>query len=68
MAYARVLDGLSRITHREPHVTPEGAALTSHHLQVNSSKARSELDYIETPLDALLADTLAWMRAEGMLR
>lgn len=67
MAYARVLDGLSRLTHREPDVTPEGAALTSHRLHVDSSKARRELDYVETPLDALLADTLAWMRAEGML-
>ncbi|MFK2904435.1 NAD-dependent epimerase/dehydratase family protein [Dyella ginsengisoli] len=68
MAYARVLDGVSRLTRREPDVTPEGAALTSHRLHVDSSKARRELDYVETPLDALLADTLAWMRAEGMLR
>jgi nucleoside-diphosphate-sugar epimerase len=67
MAYARVLDSLSRLTHREPDVTPEGAALTSHHLRVDSSKAKRELDYVETPLDALLVDTLAWMRAEGML-
>jgi nucleoside-diphosphate-sugar epimerase len=67
MAYARVLDGLSRITRREPDVTPEGAALTSHRLQVDSSKARRELDYVETPLVALLADKLHWMRAEGML-
>ena len=67
MAYARVLDGISRLTGREPQVTPEGAALTSHHLQVDSSKARRELDYVETPLDTLLADTLVWMRDEGML-
>lgn len=67
MAYARVLDGVSRLTRREPDVTPEGAALTSHRLQVDSSKAKRELDYVETPLDALLADKLHWMRAEGML-
>jgi nucleoside-diphosphate-sugar epimerase len=67
MAYARVLDGISRLTRREPDVTPDGAALTSHRLQVDSSKAKRELDYVETPLDALLADTLAWMRAESML-
>lgn len=67
MAYARLLDGLSRLTRREPDVTPEGAALTSHRLHVDSSKAKRELDYVETPLDALLADTLAWMRTEGML-
>lgn len=68
MAYARLLDAGSRLTGREPAVTPEGAALTTHHLQVDSSKARGELDYVETPLDPLLADTLAWMRTEGMLR
>lgn len=67
MAYARVLDGVSRLTRREPDVTPEGAALTSHRLHVDSSKARRELDYVETPLDALLADKLHWMRTEGML-
>ncbi|MGA0588284.1 NAD(P)H-binding protein [Dyella sp. KRB-257] len=67
MAYDRVLDGLSRLTRREPDVTPEGAALTSHRLHVDSSRAKRELDYVETPLNALLAGTLAWMRAEGML-
>lgn len=67
MAYAQVLNAVSRFSRREPDVTPEGAALTSHHLRVDSSKARRELDYVETPLDALLADTLAWMRDEGML-
>lgn len=67
MTYARLLNAISRITGREPDVTPEGAALTSHHLQVDSSKARRELDYVETPLDTLLADTMAWMRSEGML-
>ncbi|HET6432768.1 NAD-dependent epimerase/dehydratase family protein [Dyella sp.] len=68
MGYARVLDALSRLSRREPDVTPEGAALTSHRLQVDSGKAKRELDYLETPLDILLADTLAWMRTEGMLR
>jgi len=67
MAYARVLDGWSRLSGREPAVTPEGATLTCHHLRVDSSKAKRELGYRETPFDALLADTLAWMGAEGLL-
>ncbi|MCP1375868.1 NAD-dependent epimerase/dehydratase family protein [Dyella lutea] len=67
MAYARVLDTIARFSGREPDVTPEGAALTSHHLRVDSSRAIRELDYVETPLDSLLGDTLAWMRSEGML-
>jgi nucleoside-diphosphate-sugar epimerase len=67
MAYARVLDLASRVIRREPRVTPEGAALTSHHAQVDSGKARRELAYVETPLDELLADTLQWMHREGLV-
>ena len=67
MAYARALDVWSRLSGKEPQVTPAGAALTSHHLKVNSAKARRELGYTETPMDTLLSDTLDWMRAEGML-
>jgi nucleoside-diphosphate-sugar epimerase len=67
MAYARALDVWSRLSGKEPPVTPEGAALTSHHLHVDSAKARHDLGYTETPLDALLSETLVWMRAEGML-
>ena len=67
MAYANVLDGWSRLSHKEPQMTPAGAALTSHHAQVDSSKAERELGYAQTPLDELLAQTLRWMKAEGML-
>lgn len=67
MSYARLADAWSRITGREPDATPESAMLTSHELRVDSAKARRELDYVETPLDALLADTLDWMREEGLV-
>jgi dihydroflavonol-4-reductase len=67
MALARLSDAWSRVSGNEPQITPEAAALTSHHLKVDSSKARHELDYRETPLDALLADTLAWMQQQGMV-
>jgi dihydroflavonol-4-reductase len=67
VTYARVLDAVSRLTGREPTLTPESATLTSRTLSVDSSKARRELGYRETPLDELIADTLAWMAAEGLL-
>jgi len=67
MAFARLIDAWSRVTGREPDVTPEGAMLTSHILRVNSAKAIRELDYVETPLAALLSDALSWMRQEGMI-
>ncbi|MFT3953181.1 MAG: NAD-dependent epimerase/dehydratase family protein [Piscinibacter sp.] len=67
LAYARVLDGWSRLSGREPAVTPEGATLTCRQLRVDSSKAVRELGYRETPLQTLLADTLDWMAGEGLV-
>lgn len=67
MAFARAVDLWSRVTGKEPDMTPEAAMLTCHQLQVNSSKAERELGYVQTPVDAVLADTLAWMRAERMV-
>lgn len=67
-AYAQASQVISLLTRRAPQVTPESAMFTSHELKVDSSKAIAELDYRITPLDTLLADTIAWMRAEGMLR
>lgn len=65
---ARASDLASRLTGRAPDMTPQAAVFTLHRLQVDSSKAIDRLGYRETPLAPLLDDTLAWMRAEGMLR
>jgi dihydroflavonol-4-reductase len=67
MTFARLADAWSRVTGKEPDVTPESATLVCGSLSVDSSKAKRELDYIETPLETLLADTLAWMRQEGLV-
>ena len=37
------------------------------HLLVDSAKARRELGSVETSLNSLLADSLARMRAEGLV-
>ncbi len=66
--FARLLHGLSLLTGKQPEITPEAAEFTCHHLRVDSTKARIELGYQEPPLQVLLADTIAWMRSEGMLR
>ena len=67
MTFARAADAWSRVTGNEPDVTPEGAAIVCASLRVDSSKAMRELDYFETPLGALLTDTLAWMSQEGLI-
>jgi nucleoside-diphosphate-sugar epimerase len=66
-AFARAQQGLARLRGARPTLTAEAAQFTCHHLSVDSSRAIRELDYRITPLDALLDDTLAWMRGAGML-
>ena len=66
--YARLLDAISRVTGREPPLTPQAVSFTCHHLQVDSSKAVRELGYRTTPLDVLVRDTCSWLREHGMLK
>jgi nucleoside-diphosphate-sugar epimerase len=54
-------------TGRMPQITPAAAALTSHHLKVDSSRAIAELGYRETPLSELMQTTLAWMQDIAMI-
>jgi dihydroflavonol-4-reductase len=65
--YARMLDLISRVTRREPQLTPESLSYTCHHLRVDSSKAQHELGYRTTPLAQLIADTCVWLRENGLL-
>jgi len=67
MGIARATDAWGRLRQREPDVTPAGAALTSHRLQVDSGRAVRELGYRITPLDVLLDDSISWMRGQGMV-
>lgn len=66
-AFARLANAWSQLSRREPDVSPEVANLICHKLQVDSAETRRKLDYVERPLDRLLADTLEWMHRQGML-
>jgi nucleoside-diphosphate-sugar epimerase len=66
-AYAQAVYRMSLITRKIPEITPEAAVFTCHDLVVDSGKAVAELGYRQTGLGPLLADTIAWMRAEKML-
>ena len=66
-AAARVYVILASITGKEPDLTPEGAAIITQHIECDSSKAQEELGYRFTPVQQLLEDTCAWMRAREML-
>lgn len=65
--FAKTKYGVSLITRVQPDITPESACFTIHDLQVNSEKAKRELAYVETDLDSLLNDTIAWLRAEKLI-
>ncbi|TDN63181.1 NAD-dependent epimerase/dehydratase family protein [Paraburkholderia sp. BL10I2N1] len=67
MAFAHLAEASSWLIRKEPDVTPESATLVCETLRVDSTKAMRELNYVETPLDSLLADTVAWMRKEGVV-
>ena len=56
----------SRITHREPEITPEMATLLSVTLRCRSGKAIRELGFQPVPLETMFADCYAWLQAEGL--
>ena len=66
-AYARVLDLVSRVTKREPRVTPESIAMVCHDGSADSSKACAELGYRITPVAQLFADAVKWLQDEGLV-
>ena len=66
-AYARVVYWASLVTRRKPEITPEAVVFTCKNLRVDSSKAIRMLGYRETGIEALLADTIAWLRVEGLV-
>lgn len=68
MVVGQVSQALSYVTGRMPQITPASVVFTCHRLQVDSSKAKTVLGYRETDLQQLLAETLAWMQDEGMIR
>lgn len=66
-AAAHVQDWLSRWTGKEPDITPESVAFVCQHMHCDIRKAQRELDLSVTPLDHLLADTVAWLRSERLV-
>jgi nucleoside-diphosphate-sugar epimerase len=67
-AYARVLSLGAALTGREPEVTPEGVAITCNRVTLDSTLAQKELGYRPSTLQEMVADCVAWMRADGLLK
>jgi dihydroflavonol-4-reductase len=66
-ALARLKAMIAAVTGKEPDITPESAALVCHPMQIDCRKAQTELGLRITPLPVLVADMVAWLRAENLL-
>lgn len=66
-AVGRVNQWASTFTRRPPDVTPEAAFLACGVGTVDSRKAERDLGFRAMPLRPLVAETLDWMRGEGLL-
>lgn len=66
-AWANLVDLASRISGREPDITPRAARFVIYDLDVDSGKAQRDLRYRITPIDRLLDNTIDWMRGERLI-
>lgn len=58
---------VASITRKPPKITPESAMMICRHIQCDSTRARTVLDYRQTPIRPLVEDTVNWMRGTGLL-
>jgi dihydroflavonol-4-reductase len=67
IAVAVLNDRISRITGREPDLTPDVARIFASSWEVRSSKAERELGFRSVPFRQMVEDTFEWMRAEHLV-
>lgn len=64
---AMVMEGMARMSGREPRVTREMLAMARKRMYFSSEKARRELGYEPRPAREALVDAIAWFKAQGRL-
>jgi dihydroflavonol-4-reductase len=67
LAVAALNDRVSRLTGREPDLTPDVARIFASSYEVRSSKAERELGFRSVPFRQMVEDTFEWMRAEHLV-
>jgi dihydroflavonol-4-reductase len=67
LAVAALSDKISRITGREPDLTPDVARIITSSCEVRSSKAERELGFRSVPFRQMVEDTVEWVRAEHLV-
>jgi len=63
----RLSEWRSRLTHKEPDLTPEMATLLSATILCRSDKAARELGYQAVPLQTMFEDCYRWLVSERMI-
>ncbi len=66
-ALATAKDLISRITRREPDLTPESLALISHRYRCDSARAIEELGHRIRPFEDSIRDAVNSLRADGLI-
>jgi dihydroflavonol-4-reductase len=64
---AALRDRASRLTGKEPEITPDMARVLGIRFEVRSSKAERELGFRSVPLREMVEDTFEWLRAEHLV-
>ena len=67
LSLASLWDWASRVTGRQPDLTPDMARLLVSSFEARSSKAERELGFRSVPFRQMVEDTYEWMRAEHLI-
>lgn len=65
LTVAKVVEGISKITGREPMTTYKNTFYATQHGYVNPSKAVEELGLPQTPIETAIRDSVQWFRNNG---
>jgi dihydroflavonol-4-reductase len=68
MPLALALEQAARVTGKEPFITSDGLRLARKKMFFSCAKAIAEFGYAPRPVDAALADAVAWFRRIGMVK
>ncbi|MDX1695151.1 MAG: SDR family oxidoreductase [Ketobacteraceae bacterium] len=62
-----IMERISRLTGKEPLLTPEKVLLLNHRIDIDSSKAERELGFSTCSLEEMFRDAYEWSLANGLI-
>ncbi len=64
---AAAMDGISRLTRKEPPFTPDAISMMSKPTFTYAQKAQDELGFKVLPMPQMVKDSYDWLKAENLL-